>query len=101
MSSANVTKLSLMNYWEPKMDPKINGYLICAAGKCEPKQIETSVWFFKLLFGDVINLLCTDYTEESDKCSKLGVTPKRLKSQRRTRSFALPVLSVLESFKEI
>ncbi|CAG2166862.1 unnamed protein product [Oppiella nova] len=69
------------------------------AGKCEPKHIETTVWFFKLLFGDAINLLCTDYTEESDKCSKLGVTPKRLKSQRRTRSFALPVLSAVVSLK--
>ncbi|CAG2175465.1 unnamed protein product, partial [Oppiella nova] len=50
-------------------------YLKCCedglAGKCEPKHIETGIWFTKMVFGDAINLLCGDYTEESDKCSKL------------------------------
>ncbi|CAG2172557.1 unnamed protein product [Oppiella nova] len=53
-------------------------YLKCCedglAGKCEPKHIETGIWFTRMVFGDAINLLCGDYTEESDKCSKLGLT---------------------------
>lgn len=48
---------------------------------------------------DILSLLCTDYTEESDKCTKIiEQTPKGtvdLKAQSKT--FVLPLVDVLDS----
>ncbi|XP_054155299.1 uncharacterized protein LOC128953803 [Oppia nitens] len=46
----------------------------------------------------VLNLLCGDYEEDSDKCRTMK-TPKRLKSQKRTKSFFLPLTQLLDSFQ--
>ena len=39
---------------------------------CNEEQVETFSAFVKELFGGVVDILCTDYVEGSDKCDKLG-----------------------------
>lgn len=47
---------------------------------------------------DVLNLICGDYTEESDKCVKLlPKTPKKLNSQKRSKSMLIPFINILNS----
>lgn len=47
---------------------------------------------------DTLNLLCNDYTEDSDKCGKLlPQTPKKLATQKRLKSLLPPFISILAS----
>ena len=47
---------------------------------------------------DVLQLLCGDYTEDSDKCVKLlPKTPKKLSTQKRTKSMLPPFINILNS----
>lgn len=39
---------------------------------CDEKQSEIGQDFIRSLFGNVIDMICQDYTEGSDKCSQLG-----------------------------
>ncbi|CAG2109084.1 unnamed protein product [Medioppia subpectinata] len=45
---------------------------------------------------DVLQLICGDYTEDSDKCqNSVPKTPKKLSSQKRTKSLLLPLINIL------
>ena len=48
---------------------------------------------------EVLNLMCGEYTEDSDKCPPLmKLTPRLARSnKRRPKSALLPMISVLES----
>ena len=47
---------------------------------------------------DVLQLICGDYNEESDKCVvMLPKTPKRLPSQKRPKSILPPFINILDS----
>ena len=47
---------------------------------------------------DVLQLLCGDFTEESDKCvNMLPKTPKKLPTQKRTKSILPPFINILSS----
>ncbi|CAG2179059.1 unnamed protein product [Oppiella nova] len=48
--------------------------------------------------NEVLNLLCGDYTEESDKCVKLlPKTPKKLPAQKPPKSLLLPLINIIAS----
>jgi len=48
--------------------------------------------------NEVLNLLCGDYTEESDKCNGIvNKTPKKQSTQKRPHSFLQPFVSILVS----
>ena len=49
--------------------------------------------------SNVLNLLCGEYEENSDKCKALS-TPRKLKSQKRAKSFFIPLTQLLQSFKD-
>lgn len=68
---------------------------------CTENHITTATDFVRSILGNVIDLLCGDYTEGSDKCDSLGRPPKKLKSQRRTKSFMLPLVEIFATFPEI
>lgn len=40
---------------------------------CTNTRIDTSLNFVRSLFGNVIDLICSEYTEGSDKCDQLGL----------------------------
>lgn len=61
---------------------------------CTERSVEQVDRFTSQLAGDVLNLLCTEYDEDSDKCSKM-ITPKRRKDQKRTKSFLRPLIDLL------
>lgn len=68
--------------------------------ECTPKDLEVCQRFVQSVFGEAINLLCTDWTEGSDKCEKLPPVAKKNKSQRRTKSFILPLIDLLSSLSD-
>ncbi|CAG2167406.1 unnamed protein product [Oppiella nova] len=68
---------------------------------CTEQQIDITLDWIRSLFGNVIDLICSDYTEGSDKCSSLEPVPKKRKNQRRPKSFMLPLVDLLASFKEL
>ncbi|XP_054155321.1 uncharacterized protein LOC128953825, partial [Oppia nitens] len=65
---------------------------------CLPKILQTIIDFVNSIGGNALNLFCGEYnTDGSDKCQYLEAPPKKLKSQRRTKSFALPAIDVFQS----
>ncbi|XP_054155358.1 uncharacterized protein LOC128953859 [Oppia nitens] len=71
------------------------------AKKCNEKHVQTLSDLMRNIAGNVVNLICGDYVEGSDKCTQLGPAPKKRKTQKRTKSFALPLLDLLASFPEV
>jgi len=71
------------------------------AKHCNDKNIETVSDLIRSVIGNVVDLICGEYVEGSDKCAKLGPPPKKQKKQRRLKSFAVPVLDLLASFPEV
>jgi hypothetical protein len=57
-------------------------------------QLETVTDFIDSATSNLINLLCGDYTEGSDKCEKLEAAPKKNNSEKRTKSFFLQFVQV-------
>ncbi|CAG2163584.1 unnamed protein product [Oppiella nova] len=76
----------------------IDKYLECiprdvqGVQKCTPIAVDSMLGFIKSMTGNIIDMFCSDYTEGSDKCEKLEKPPKKLKSQRRAKSFAIPMI---------
>ncbi|CAG2105648.1 unnamed protein product [Medioppia subpectinata] len=89
------------------MPKQITGVLIYAENKvegvqqCSADNIATLMTIIRSVTGNTVDVFCGDYTEESDKCNKLGLPPRKLKSQRRTKSFAVPMIDVLQGFPEV
>ncbi|CAG2108299.1 unnamed protein product [Medioppia subpectinata] len=71
------------------------------APKCNQKGIDFVSDLIRSIAGNVVDLICGDYVEGSDKCTHLGPPPKKSKKQRRLKSFAVPVLDLLSSFPEV
>ncbi|CAG2105647.1 unnamed protein product [Medioppia subpectinata] len=69
--------------------------------RCSPETIEDLLTLVRGITGSTMDVFCGDYTESSDKCDKLEAPPKKLKSQRRTKSFVSPMVAVLEGFPEV
>jgi len=67
---------------------------------CDDKKLETVNEFVDSLTGNILDILCGDYEDGSDKCLRLGSPPKKNKNQRRTKSFLIPLIDVLASFPE-
>lgn len=59
--------------------------------------------FERLIDGfaiEILNLLCGEYTEDSDKCSALIKQTPKNKSRRKAKSMLLPMIDVLESLDQ-
>ncbi|CAG2163585.1 unnamed protein product [Oppiella nova] len=69
--------------------------------QCTPIAVDSMLGLVRSITGNTIDVFCGEYTEGSDKCDSLDKPPKKLKSQRRTKSFALPMIDVLRSFPEV
>lgn len=67
---------------------------------CTEEIIEAGMKILDSLIGNMVNVLCGQYDDESDKCDKLE-TPKKKSNQKRTKSFIIPMIDVFSSFQEI
>ena len=67
-------------------------------GDCNDKRIDNILKFTNSMTDNVLDLLCGDYQEGTDKCLRLGESPKKLSHQRRTKSFLFPVIEMLKDF---
>ena len=70
-------------------------------------QNELNIWIDSYS-GDLFNLICGDYTEDSDKCEKLGplVEAPSSRSGRKSRpkylrSISLTVAEIFDTFPEL
>lgn len=61
------------------------------------RQSEPFLDFVRSIFDDIVNLTCTDYTENSDKCNQLDEPPQKDKSMKRTKSFIMPLMNIWET----
>lgn len=64
---------------------------------CLDHHIELNILFVKNIFGNAVNLLCNEYTEDSDRCEKyqmIRVDKKDVKNNS-TGTFFTPLLSLL------
>ena len=53
------------------------------------------------IFSGIMNLLCANYEEGSDKCDKLiQQTPKSFNTTRRMRSFVIPAIDIISNIKD-
>ncbi|CAG2105645.1 unnamed protein product [Medioppia subpectinata] len=68
--------------------------------QCGPDALESTLSFIRSTTGNTVDAFCSDYTDGSDKCAKLDRPPKKLKSQRRSRSFAIPFIAAVRSIPE-
>ena len=68
---------------------------------CDNKKIDNILKFTDSLTDNVLDLLCAGYDEGTDKCLRLGESPKKLSHQRRTKSFLFPVIEMLKDFPRI
>ncbi|CAG2103782.1 unnamed protein product [Medioppia subpectinata] len=68
---------------------------------CTEQHVDTAMNFVRSMLGNAIDLLCSEYSEGSDKCDTLGRPPRKLKHQRRTKSFLIPLLDMFDSFPEV
>ena len=68
---------------------------------CDNKKIDIILKFTNSLTENVMDLLCGGYQEGTDKCLKLGESPKKLSQQRRNKSFLFPVIEMLKDFPRI
>ncbi|XP_054155320.1 uncharacterized protein LOC128953824 [Oppia nitens] len=68
---------------------------------CSTKKVDTVSDFVRNIFDNMVGLICGDYTENSDKCDHLELPPKKPKNDKRTKSFAIPLIEILSSFPEI
>ncbi|CAG2106142.1 unnamed protein product [Medioppia subpectinata] len=69
--------------------------------QCTHDRQEVIFSMVRQVSGRTMDVFCGEYNEGSDKCDKLEKPPKKLKSQRRTKSFAIPIIDVLKGFPEI
>ena len=46
---------------------------------CPDKKLDNFEKYINAMAGNTLNLMCTDYEEDSDKCSKLPPLPKNAK----------------------
>ena len=66
-------------------------------GKCSETEVNKIENLVDSFANDSLNLLCSDYTEDSDKCSAIvDKTPKWTK-ELTSKSFILPFVAILES----
>ncbi len=68
---------------------------------CTEDKIEANIEYASDIFTNTFNTLCGDWTEESDKCSKLPNPPRKSRSVVRAESFLIPFIKVLDSFPEV
>jgi hypothetical protein len=67
---------------------------------CTDKHLEISADYIKSHFSNVLDLMCGDYSESSDKCDSVPKLSKRRKNQRRTKSFVMPLVKLLKDLPE-
>jgi hypothetical protein len=68
---------------------------------CSDENLETIDSFAGSITMNADNLFCGEYSDDSDKCEKLGEPPKRRKNQKIPRSFFLPIIDVFNSFGDV
>lgn len=84
--------LSCCNYYKFKQSA-----ITFLTGKCAESVVQEMEVLIDGYAHDVLQLLCGDYTEESDKCSKIvGKTPK-YKLALNYKVFLIPLVDILES----
>lgn len=64
--------------------------------KCR-SQSEPFLDFIRSIFDDIVNLTCSEYNENNDKCDHMPEPPVKDKSMKRTKSFILPLMHVWQS----
>ena len=69
--------------------------------QCKPEDLDKITDFVESVAANALPLLCGEYMDGSDKCSKLEAPPKKSKNTKRPKSFFTPFIEVFESFKEI
>ncbi|CAG2105646.1 unnamed protein product [Medioppia subpectinata] len=69
--------------------------------QCTVDSVDAMLTLVRSTVGNTVDVFCGDYSEGSDKCEQLEPHPKKLKSQRRTKSFAIALIDVLKGFPEV
>ncbi|CAG2106144.1 unnamed protein product [Medioppia subpectinata] len=69
--------------------------------QCTVDSVDAMLTLVRSTVGNTVDVFCGDFSEGSDKCEQLEPHPKKLKSQRRTKSFAIALIDVLKGFPEV
>lgn len=63
--------------------------------KCNDKRIITSEKFLDALSGNIVDVLCTEYDEGSDRCDKMiAKTPPKPENVTSAKAFFVPILKI-------
>ena len=66
---------------------------------CKDEHTDLTTRFIDSIIGNSLNFACAEYSADSDRCSTLRA-PKKLKSQRRTKSMIIAFLQLFQSIPE-
>ena len=66
--------------------------------QCNSKSIDFVVDVIKQLSENVVNMLCSDYSDNSDKCDKvvkMDIKTPSKNANKRAKSFIKPIIKIL------
>lgn len=68
---------------------------------CTPHTRDFVERYFDDVLGGIINLLCANYEEGSDRCEQIiGLTPENLNKENRPKSVILPAIDIISNIKD-
>ena len=68
---------------------------------CSEKQVEIANRLIESISGNALNLVCTEYNTDSDKCDQFNGFKPKSDPKLRTKSFFLPLIELFDSFPEV
>lgn len=63
-------------------------------------ETDTILDFVRSLMGNFVDSTCGDYSEETDRCAKLGKPPKRKSGEKVPKSILYPLFDIINSIPQ-